>query len=168
VTAHSRDAFRLIPLFLLIGVLCNIVLARNVHRQIPTSCGLVMLGYFAACGHASAAFLVPLTLAGWAIGFVAPATSLDSVALRLRGALLVGTAAGLGLAAGFPPIMISLFVYTGLPTGGNVASDEAVRGTIYQTAFDAYQATWLPEPLIQSYPVLIAFFLALCYASTGI
>lgn len=159
VSAHSRDAFRLIPLVLLVALFvgCCASPIRSAGRILSLGAGFAVAAYFVAGGHSLALFLVPLTAVGGCAALLLLRTRGQyRFGQRFRLALCLGIATGLGAVAGFSHLIANL-LRTGSLSGGNVTSDEVLAGTPYAPLLKLYNDKRVVSEDLLRHPILTLF-----------
>lgn len=159
VSAHSRDAFRLIPLVLLIALFvgCCASPIRSAGRILSLGAGFAITAFFVAGGHSLALFLVPLTAVGGCIALLLLRTRCRyRFGQRFRLALCLGIATGLGALVGFSHLIANL-LRTGSLSGGNVTSDEVLAGTPYAPLLKLYNDRRVVSEDLLRHPILTLF-----------
>ncbi|WP_100961725.1 hypothetical protein [Bosea sp. FBZP-16] len=159
VSAHSRDAFRLIPLVLLIAffVGCCASPIRSAGRILSLGAGFAITACFVAGGHSLALFLVPLTAVGGCIALLLLRTrGRYRFGQRLWLALCLGIATGIGAVVGFSHLIANL-LRTGSLSAGNVTSDEVLAGTPYAPLLKLYNDKRGVSQDLLRHPILTLF-----------
>jgi hypothetical protein len=159
VSAHSRDAFRLIPLVLLIALFvgCCASPLHSVRRILPVATAFAIAAFFTAGGHSLALFLIPLTAFGGCAALLLVRThGRYRFGQRFRLGLSLGIATGLGAAAGFGHLIVNL-VRTGSLSAGNVTSDEVLAGTPYAPLLKLYNDKRVVSEELLHNPILTLF-----------
>jgi len=152
----SREAFRIIPLILLCGLLLSYVRRFPEHQErlLPVSIVVFMLCFFTAAGHTLSIFLLPLLLVGsYTSILLGRSHPTDNFKYKCQVGLYFAVASVLGSALGFSHLIIN-YVSTGTPTGGNVTADEVLLGTPYFQHLIAYNADRVTNEMVLTWPVL--------------
>lgn len=152
--AHSRDAFRLIPVVLTLGALAAYRLQLSgpgAWRIDARHLLLFALGAMTGAGHAIGVFVLPLAGAGWLFFHLCRLPSRRWPAIA-PDAVKVAASLGLGLTVAYGHLFVASIAGHSAAFDLNVA--DAVAGTPYEGHVLDYDRQRILNPLVERFPVL--------------